>query len=208
MQKYKLRIAFFILFKIIQILLIIILLWRVFSECTICGHFVQTKTVIRYQVDGTCKKLFFYLPPNPEEKRMNIFSNISPQLRLWWSFDGEKFMPPKPEREQLELIIEEIKEEIYASARLLEIELNKEERFNNKSEEKRLKRENVQLPWLKMQKESILPDEEQRYFLDSNINVQQKDKLKKLNNLENIKKEEEENEKKKYFVIRLIFKMN
>ncbi|CAK5049210.1 unnamed protein product [Meloidogyne enterolobii] len=63
---------------------------------------------------------------------MNILSNISPNLRLWWSFDGEKFMPPKPEKEQLQKIAEKIKEEIYSSARLLEIELKKE----NKKEEK------------------------------------------------------------------------
>uniref|UniRef100_A0A1I8BZ87 Uncharacterized protein n=1 Tax=Meloidogyne hapla TaxID=6305 RepID=A0A1I8BZ87_MELHA len=126
------RFALLLTLKITQILLIVILLWRVFSECTICGHFVSTKTVIRYEIDGTCQKLFFYLPPNPEEKRMNILSNISPHLRLWWSFDGEKFMPPKPEKEQLQQIVENIKEEIYSSARLLEIELKKE----NKKEEK------------------------------------------------------------------------
>ena len=37
-------------------------------------------------------------------------------------------MPQKPEKEQLQQIVDEIKEEIYSSARLLEIELKKEDR--------------------------------------------------------------------------------
>lgn len=187
------RFALLLLLKITQILLIVILLWRVFSECTICGHFVSTKTVIRYEIDGTCQKLFFYLPPNPEEKRMNILSNISPNLRLWWSFDGEKFMPPKPEKEQLQKIAEKIKEEIYSSARLLEIELKKE----NKKEEKLkegIRREKRRLPWLEMQKNAILPDEERRYFSDLNRNVQDNDELNVLDNETKQKQHLEEKE--------------
>uniref|UniRef100_A0A915M1D5 Uncharacterized protein n=1 Tax=Meloidogyne javanica TaxID=6303 RepID=A0A915M1D5_MELJA len=151
------------------------------------------KTVIRYEIDGTCQKLFFYLPPNPEEKRMNILSNISPNLRLWWSFDGEKFMPPKPEKEQLQKIAEKIKEEIYSSARLLEIELKKE----NKKEEKLkegIKREKRRLPWLEMQKNAILPDEERRYFSDLNRNVQDNDELNVLDNETKQKQHLEEKE--------------